>query len=343
MQTRLTPTVKEWLNKRGITDTIINEYEISYNGRQIVIPVHDERGKILFNKYRRDPQVAEGPKYQYDKGASPALYGMKTYKPGNLVVICEGELDCLVLLSKGITAVSSTGGCATFRPEWAEKISSAKEIFICFDNDLPGFKGSFHVQDVIGRAKIMWLPDEVGEHGDVTDFFTMQPIGKTFTSLMMSAKSYRLPQDWRECKTKKEMEEMKKQYAFQLEGLMNEARSLRACWRSDRPIQCLIEIYNNRYNEISRAIKYFQSRRENIKGDVLARAKAVPIPMFIKFGHDHTACCIWHEEKTPSMYYYEKQNRVKCFGCGKLGDVIDVVQKLNGCGLREAIKFILQQ
>ena len=82
-------------------------------------------------------------------------------------------------------------------------------------------------------------------------------------------------------------------------------------------------------------------KRQDFSGDRIQRAKQVPIPQFIKFKSDGFAKCIWHQEKTASMYYYEKQNRVKCFSCDKLGDVIDVIQQLRKVGLKEALDIIL--
>jgi hypothetical protein len=71
----------------------------------------------------------------------------------------------------------------------------------------------------------------------------------------------------------------------------------------------------------------------------IPKAKSYPIDQLIEF-KGNTARCIFHEERTPSMHYYEKSNRVKCFGCGKSGDSIDVVMQLRGCSLSEAVKFI---
>lgn len=106
----------------------------------------------------------------------------------------------------------------------------------------------------------------------------------------------------------------------------------------------LNDMYLEKFEEVKRAIKFFKKSSDNNRDtDRLARAKAVPIPQFINFNADNTARCIWHQEKTPSMYYYEKQNRVKCFGCDKLGDVIDVVMELNKVNLNEAIKIILNE
>lgn len=71
------------------------------------------------------------------------------------------------------------------------------------------------------------------------------------------------------------------------------------------------------------------------------RAKLVPIDSFIEFKRGF-APCIWHDEVTPSMKYYKKNNRVHCFGCDKGGDVIDVIQQIKECDIKEAVRFLTE-
>jgi hypothetical protein len=85
------------------------------------------------------------------------------------------------------------------------------------------------------------------------------------------------------------------------------------------------------------------SRMKEIKnkGEVfdIEKIKEIPITTLVKFNSGGFSSCIWHSpDKTPSMKYYPKQNKVHCFSCGKDGDVIDVFQQLYGCDFREAIK-----
>lgn len=338
----LPQNIRLWLNQRGISDIIIDKYEITFADGRIVIPVHDSNGNIIFRKHRRNPESDEGPKYKYDFGSNSALYGREDAGE-SYAVICEGEFDCLALRSRDIPAYSSTGGSGTFEKSWAERFAN-KDVYICYDNDDAGIKGAFKVQGIIPHAKIIWLPSEVGEHGDITDFFTkLNKSTDDFHSLRNTAQSYRTPADWKSSKTKKEMNEFKVLYAVQMDYLLRIARGLRSEYKSDKNIMALNEMYLEKYNEVNHALKFFKKRVTNDNVDRLARAKAVPIPQFINFNADNTARCIWHHEKTPSMYYYEKQNRVKCFGCDKLGDVIDVVMELNKVTLTEALKIILNE
>ena len=53
-------------------------------------------------------------------------------------------------------------------------------------------------------------------------------------------------------------------------------------------------------------------------------------------------CCVFHNEKTPSLMLDLSLNMYKCFGCGKGGDIISFVQELKGFDFVEAVKFLLK-
>lgn len=81
---------------------------------------------------------------------------------------------------------------------------------------------------------------------------------------------------------------------------------------------------------------------EGVKGYDIPRAKAVPIENYVHFNRAGFAKCVWHTENHASMKYYPKQNRVHCFGgCGRSGDVIDVVRQLYGVEFKGALGIIL--
>lgn len=341
MTEQLPQRIEEWLLARGISAEVMREYELGWDNGHLSIPVHDESGTILFHKYRRDPDVTEGPKYRYQKGATSALYGLKSYNSyssaANYVVICEGELDALRLISAGIPAVTSTGGARTFNDSWKEWFDN-KVVYICLDNDDAGINGAFHIQYILPDAKILWLPKSVK---DVTDFFHLPDAPKKFGALMTAAETYKLPHDWRDQKTKKGMQMRKKEYEEEIEALMAEARKRREAYEPDAPIRILIDAYVDKRNELVRAMKYFWRGKKAFDNTRILTAKQVPIDLFIKFNRQGFAKCVWHNDSNPSMYYYKKQNRVKCFSCGGHGDVLDVIQKIREVTLKDAITIIL--
>src|SRR5207249_9112696 len=124
-----------------------------------------------FFKLAKDPDdQSESPKMLASPGSRAALYGWEHLRavPEQLI-ICEGEFDRLVLEGQDLPAVTSTGGAGVFRREWAKELATIPEVFVCFDRDDAGRAGALRVARMIPGAKIVNLPEEVGEGGDVTD------------------------------------------------------------------------------------------------------------------------------------------------------------------------------
>jgi DNA primase len=176
----LPPDVRAYLNERGIPDETITRFALGWNDERITIPVHDRDGTLVLYKLGRAPDSpSDSPKMlYYPSGSRAELYGWDTLaqKPSS-VVVCEGEYDRLVLESHGFPAVTGTGGAGTFKPEWAEAIAQVPEVYLCFDNDVAGRLGAERVARLIPQAKTVTLPPQVGEAGDVTDYFVR--LGKT--------------------------------------------------------------------------------------------------------------------------------------------------------------------
>jgi len=50
--------------------------------------------------------------------------------------------------------------------------------------------------------------------------------------------------------------------------------------------------------------------------------------------------CIWCDDTSGDMHYYENDNRVYCFSCREGGDVVDVIQQLRGLDFKQALNFL---
>jgi DNA primase len=159
--------------ERGIADEVIDLHCLGWNDQRITIPITDRNGQVVAFKFAKDPADAtNGPKMLATPGARAELYGWERVlaKPER-IIICEGEFDRLVLESHGFAAVTSTGGALTFHQDWGPYFDPVPSIYVCFDNDDAGREGAQRVAGAIPRARIVRLPEEVGEGGDVTDFF----------------------------------------------------------------------------------------------------------------------------------------------------------------------------
>jgi hypothetical protein len=95
-------------------------------------------------------------------------------------------------------------------------------------------------------------------------------------------------------------------------------------------------------NNVERYLKLYNIDKRHIKSGLLnkEKAKAVLITDYIEFNRSGFAPCIWHKESNSSMKYYKNSNTCYCFGCGKYGDVISVVQKLYNLDFKQAIIFL---
>ena len=174
----LPANIRQYLNARGVSDAIIDAYQLGwgrfYNKWWITIPIQDIYGAFRFFKLRQDPNAGDD-KITCPKGVEAQIYGWDLLpNTTEKIVICEGELDRLALLSKNIPAITSTHGAMTFKQEWCEKVGKGRKIYICYDNDEAGKKGAEKVakmlENVGNEIFIVSLPQEVGEDGDITDY-----------------------------------------------------------------------------------------------------------------------------------------------------------------------------
>jgi len=183
--------IRIYLNGRGIPNETIDLNLIGWNGWRITIPIVDSDGTVTFFKQAKDPEDKnDSPKMIAWPKGHLELYGWENLKDNaSQIIICEGEFDRLVLEANGFKAVTSTGGARAFKKEWTKEFESIPEVYICFDNDEPGKNGALRVGRLIPHAKLVELPRDVGEAGDVTDFFVrLKRTREDFLKLLQEAK-----------------------------------------------------------------------------------------------------------------------------------------------------------
>lgn len=330
------PKIKNWLLARGISETVIDENNLKFEKDLLIIPIYDEKGSFLFNKYRRSPFVETGPKYTYAPGAAARLYMPASITNTGKMLIVEGELDALALVSHGYDAVSSTGGAGTFRKEWKAYLEG-RQIYICYDNDTAGVAGTMRLLKLFPDARVVEIPETKGWK-DISDFIAGNAAG--LDALIEQAESWRLPPEISEAPSPKELKEGKSFCRTISDDLLIERQNRLKDGRSVAFIDKLVEVVVEHYEDLLKKTTTKRGRPYKLSSDALVNAKRVPITEYLQFDRQRKRVCIWHTEKTPSMVYYSKDNRVKCFGCGRLGDVIDIVEQLHGLTKSEAIKKI---
>lgn len=60
-------------------------------------------------------------------------------------------------------------------------------------------------------------------------------------------------------------------------------------------------------------------------------------------GRRYSACCPFHNEKTPSFFVFQETGTYKCFSCGEHGDAIAFLMKHGGKTYIEAIRYLAQK
>lgn len=328
---------RSFLNKRGITDTVIDAFSISTQDvpslglhNAITIPVNFPDGTHNFNKYRRDPMEGDvKPKYLYEKGGKITLYGadkfvahytlLPQYTPNEVlpVVLTEGELDTLVCWSQGIPAMSSTGGAMSFQDEWVETLKD-REVFICFDNDEAGYKGAIKVLGYLPNAKVVIVPHQLGVK-DISDYVAR---GGNVRGLLTNA--YSLP----DIETAREYEE-KLANNWQLEAAK----------------------FFSMYIEANKPQNIPSSTTGGINLDPkthgrLEAAKSVPCETLLPWkraGRYMKTQCLWHSDSDPSLTLYRSKNNCYCFVCDKYADAVDIVMARDNVDFKAAIAKLLNE
>ncbi|MEI8360513.1 MAG: toprim domain-containing protein [bacterium] len=197
---KMTPEIRQYLLDRGITEGQIRAKRLGYGhfyGKWwITMPIFDQAGKFVFFKLRQDPfDTSHKDKGKvWPSGSKVEIYGWEELlrEDKNMLVVCEGELDRLVLENQGIPAITSTAGAGTFKDEWLPHLVKFQNIYVCFDNDEAGRLGASKLLDKLDNLKKVKksklshssnarldfrlfnivLPITLGVGGDVTDYFT---------------------------------------------------------------------------------------------------------------------------------------------------------------------------
>jgi 5S rRNA maturation endonuclease (ribonuclease M5) len=134
--------IRDWLNGRGIIDSVISDAGLDWDGDRLVIPLGNG-----FSKLRCDPdkdtlaKERKILKWVNPTGSSNYLYRRERIRSAKEVFIVEGELDALRLESVGLVAVSATCGTGSWDPTWCDLLKW-KRVIIWLDSDEPGRKGT---------------------------------------------------------------------------------------------------------------------------------------------------------------------------------------------------------
>lgn len=197
--------IRAYLTKdRGLSVAVIRQYKIGYDGERYTIPVRNASG-ICVNVRRYKPQATGANKMMaYTEtvdGVPLKGWGVNRLFPRDIlyssdtVVLCEGEWDTLVQLSKGIPAITQTAGAGSWAKTWTPWFEG-KTVYVCYDVDEAGRKGARKIAGILygvaARVYIITLPlAGTKDAKDVSDYYINAGFdAEEFKLLMENAEPY---------------------------------------------------------------------------------------------------------------------------------------------------------
>lgn len=171
------PEHLNWLaTKRGIHKDTVEAFKLGYDlqTERITIPIYNSQGQCVnIRKYSGSAKgTSKMLSYQVGYGMA-RLFPVQNLLKDNLL-LCEGEMDCILAIQLGYNAITTTGGANTWKKQWTQQFTD-KKVNICYDIDTAGIAGAEAIaQDLIDVArvvKIIKLPITDPPNGDITDYF----------------------------------------------------------------------------------------------------------------------------------------------------------------------------
>jgi DNA primase len=135
-----------------------------------VIPCFVEHS-LWYIKIRR--LIAE-PKYMHVRGSAPAMFGTDSIDGAPLVLLTEGEFDCMLTwqLLKDIAGVVTLGSASKKLDlaHWTRYLLPAEEIIAVLDNDTAGKLGAQSLAGLSAQIYPVRIPSLSATGKDITDY-----------------------------------------------------------------------------------------------------------------------------------------------------------------------------
>ena len=168
--------------------------------KRFTFPHLNEAGKIINLKFHKS--VSGETPYSIEGYGKCRLYPLNLFKNHNsdeILIFCEGEKDCVSLISQGYNAVTSSTGAGSI-PKDLSPLLKFKHIKILLDNDEAGKNGSIKLfnrliqQFPIMKVEVVSWPDRFPNKFDITDFFTNKDL-VNFEDILSDVRDFQSPVD----------------------------------------------------------------------------------------------------------------------------------------------------
>jgi DNA primase len=186
----ITPQTLAVLSERGISEEVAARYQLGtvdepMNGHEMYtgwlsIPYITATGSCVGFKFRRLDESK--PKYGSPTGQKAHLYNVPDILIGSgYVVVCEGELDCVV--TSGVLGIPAVGvpGVAAWKPHFPKLFAGYETVYIVGDNDIkedgsnPGAEFAKRVANEVMNSVIVTLPPGM----DINDYYLANGVQAT--------------------------------------------------------------------------------------------------------------------------------------------------------------------
>lgn len=170
---------KEFTRRRGLTVSTLKRFQIGWDTMKsaYTIPIRDKDGRLVnLRRYQLDPPEGRRKIWGLTGHNNPALFPISELDDTSEIIICEGELDALILIQNGFSAVTRTGAADVWRAGWNTHFDD-KVVYVCHDRDEKGQKADVDIMHALRsharEVHKVELPYEVAkDHGkDLTDYF----------------------------------------------------------------------------------------------------------------------------------------------------------------------------
>ena len=165
-----------YMYKRGLTDEIIEKYDIGYDkiNDMITFPVRDIQGRCLFLAKRS----VKGKFFILPQGKNKPLYGVYELdysKPD--IYIVESFFNALTLAKWGYNAIAMMGTGSNYQYKLINELPF-RTIHLCLDGDMAGRHGTEKLLKIIKNGVLVYnhvLPDGKDVNDLTEDEFNQLP------------------------------------------------------------------------------------------------------------------------------------------------------------------------
>lgn len=157
-----------YLAGRGLTAEAVARRQIGYVGEPLV--GHEQYAGRVVISYQSPTGVVDlrframgaddGPKYLSRPGAEQRMYGVLAFdKPGDVIAICEGEFDSIVIDEMcGIPAVGLPGANG-WKPYHWRAFEDYSRVLVFADGDPAGRDFAKRIATSVQQAVVIQMPD----------------------------------------------------------------------------------------------------------------------------------------------------------------------------------------